>query len=326
MNKRNIIITVLFLLSGFFMYAQSVQVEASLDTNSIIIGDQRILSLKVTVPKKSTVVFPKYLDTIMKNIEILNISKIDTIPTDQNTTVFNQKYTITSFDSGSYYLKLGPIKINGKDTMWSRPVFLYVNTLKVDTAKGIADIKKPYTIPLEWAEIWLWLRWIILILLGLGVLAIVVYYILSNRNRALFAPIELDPPHIVAFRDLEKLKEEHLYQDEKFKLYYSKLSDIARTYIERRYEFLAMESTSDEILARLKQLESIDSESFEKIRRVLLTADLAKFAKLEPVTDENELNIKRVFDFVDKTKKIETPVAEVKPTEETETKEPFNKI
>ena len=287
---------------GFNARSQSIEIETSLDTTSMLIGDQVNFLLKVTVPKNQSVVFPAYNDTIIGKVEIISKSNIDTILSDASKTILQQKLLVTSFDSGSYALTAGPFIINKLDTMWARPVDLMVNTLQVDTAKGIIDIKSPYDVPLEWAEVWMWLKWV---LLGLLVVAAILgYYIWRQKNKPAAMTIELpkEAPHIIAWRELDKLKEEKLWQKEKYKLYYSRLSDILRTYIEQRYRFPAMEYTSEEILSKFKVLGVIDGESFEKAKQVLMISDLAKFAKYEPQVDENEMCMNNVFDFVSKTK------------------------
>lgn len=283
-------------------FAQSMQIETKLDTTKMILGDQTNLWIKVTLGKGQNIKFPTFADTIVDKVEVIDRSSIDTIMSDASKTVMQQKLILTSFDSGSYAITAGPFVLNGSDTIWARPVDLYVNTLVVDTAKAIIDIKSPYDVPLEWAEVWLWLRWVVL---GLVVLAGILGYLWWRRkNRPDMPEIELpkEPPHVIAWRELDKLKEEKLWQREKYKLYYSRLSDILRTYIEHQYGFPAMEYTSDEIIGKFKILGIIDGESFEKARQVLVISDLAKFAKYEPQADENELSFTNVMDFVSRTK------------------------
>ena len=54
-----------------------------------------------------------------------------------------------------------------------------------------------------------------------------------------------------------------------------------RTYFEKRYHILAVESTTDEIL-RLLRGHEMDSGLLKKIAETLESADLAKFAKWKP--------------------------------------------
>jgi len=316
--KRKLIIGLLF-LGILNANAQSLSIETSLDSNKLIIGDQTLLILKVTVPKgRKEVVFPRYTDTLQKNVEVVQRSKIDTISSDDKVMVLQQKYTITSFDSGSYVLKVGPFIIDGKDSMFANPISLYVNTLKVDTAKDVKDIKAPYTAPIEWAEVWPWLRWLIL---GLFIIAILVYFLWKFFNKDVDATTakELEPAHTIAFRELERLKQDDLVQKGSLKEYHSRLSDIVRAYIEQRFAINALELTTDELLDIFRNSEFINAELFGQLKQLLTIADLAKFAKYEPIENENMMSYKYAYEFVNKTiTVVENTVIE---TEQTESKE-----
>ncbi len=285
--------------------AQSLKFETSLDTNTITIGDTVSLFIKITQPFEYKLSLPDYKDTIVTGVEVLEKLKLDTL--NQNATSYTllQRYIVSSYDSGAYNISVGPLKIekNGLiDTMWSEKILLNVNTIPIDTAKGIADVKLPYDTPLTFKEILPWLLWglLALILIGGG---LYFYFKYSEKNRQKhFVHIPKELPHIIAYRELDKLKEEKLWQKEKYKLFYSRLTEIIRIYIENRYTFPAMEQTSDEILSIFDKSQYIDGESFEKLKQILYTADVAKFAKAEPLPEENEMSFTNAYDFISRTK------------------------
>ena len=291
----------LIIACAFTTFSQSLSIETSLDSNKLLIGDQTLLIVKVTVPKsKSEVVFPKYSDTLQKGVEVVNRSKIDTIVNDAQKYILQQKLTVTSFDSGSYTIKLGPFLINGKDSMFANPIALYVNTLKVDTAKDVKDIKAPLKAPLEWAEIWPWLRWFIL---GWFIIAIIAYSLwryFSKKDNYKSVKI-IVPPHTIAFRELERLKIENLIENGLVKEYHSRVSDIIRAYIEERFSVKAMELTSDEVLDIFRHSDIVSGELFAQLKQLLKVADLAKFAKYIPVDNENEMSLTNAYSFVNET-------------------------
>jgi len=316
---KKILFLSLFITSIISAFSQSLSIETALDSNKLLIGDQTFLTIKVTVPRnKSEIIFPKFADTLLKNVEIVDRTKIDTLSKDDRSYVLQQKYTITSFDSGSYVLKVGPFIINGKDSMFANPISLYVNTLKVDSAKDVKDIKAPLKAPLEWAEIWPWLRWF---LLGLIIIGIMVYFLWKyfDKKDNYESVRIMEPPHTIAFRELERLKDEQLLENGLVKEYHSRVSDIIRAYIETRFEINALELTSDEVLEIFRNTEIVNSGLFNQLKQLLQVADLAKFAKYIPVESENELSLKNAYSFVNDTMAIiEKPIVE----EEQKTEEP----
>jgi hypothetical protein len=87
-------------------------------------------------------------------------------------------------------------------------------------------------------------------------------------------------------------------------LYHSRLTDILREYIENRFKIQAMEQTTDEILFGFRNA-AVDEESKHKLKQVLSLADLVKFAKEQPLPNENESSLSNVYDFIHGTKREE---------------------
>ncbi len=105
--------------------------------------------------------------------------------------------------------------------------------------------------------------------------------ILRRRRKKLEDLESLKPPHERARLELDRLLEKHFLEDKKIKEFYSELADILRRYLERRMKIEAFESTTVEILERLKR-RGCDPVAARKIRDVLENSDLVKFAKFIP--------------------------------------------
>lgn len=69
------------------------------------------------------------------------------------------------------------------------------------------------------------------------------------------------------------------------KLYYDRISDAAREHLGARYGFEGLESTTDEILGRLRRLPS-PNFPLADVERLLGECDLVKFANLVPTSEE----------------------------------------
>ena len=128
----------------------------------------------------------------------------------------------------------------------------------------------------------------------------------KKNKREVSIYVSPDPAHVVAFRELEKLKDEKLWQKGEIKKYYTRLTEILRQYLEKRYGVYSMEMTTSETLESLVNTGFRKDESYTMLRSVLTGADLVKFAKYKPEPSENELNFEYSWDFVSSTKEEET--------------------
>ncbi len=122
-----------------------------------------------------------------------------------------------------------------------------------------------------------------ILFLALGFLAW--RYWQQRKNRQLKPIIQeiSQPPHIVAERLLAELRAKQLWQNGKTKEFYSELSRILRGYLEDQFKMPALETTTDELMELLKK-RHFSGDVLEKIQDLLQTADLVKFAKVEPPT------------------------------------------
>ena len=303
-----ILIIILLLFAGK-TYSQ----RALLDTTIIQVGDQINLKLTIDINKGKSIIFPQFKDTLVGGIEVLQVFDIDTI---DNGATLEQKYLITSFEADSIFDIPALNILVDADTLKTNPLILKVDMphidstfiAQIDTTQmlRIRDIKAPIETPLTFAEFWHeWGTIILLSLLAIALVLFVIYYIKRKRaNMPIFvAPKPVIPPHITALKELEKLRERKLSQHGKIKKYYTELTDILRIYIEKRFQIPAIEYVSYQTLTALKN--TIEPEAHEKLKQILNTADMVKFAKGNPYEHENELNLKHAFAFVELTKPVE---------------------
>ena len=312
------LLSILF-LSLSLVNGQEIRIKTALEHDSIWLGDQIKLLIVVEQTAGTKVEFPQLRDSISK-IEILKRSKIDTSKLAGNQIQLKQTYLVTCFDSGAHYIPPFSFRFNSgvrTDSLKSNSLILFVKFPPVDFKKGPVDIKRPFTAPVTFKEIAPWLLGIIL----LGAIIFLVIYAISrrNKNRPLFQrpPKPKLPPHLIALQELDKLKDEQLWQQEKVKDYYTRLTDIIRVYIEDRFVMAAMEQTTPEILVGFKNLKAqIDAKSVLELKEILELADLVKFAKLTPLPDENFNMLTNAYQFVKETTSqsvLEVPAEPVKP-------------
>ncbi len=308
MMNRNINKILLALLLVFQMAAQAQQpvASASLDTNSMLIGDQVDFNLQLQLPQNTPFRWPVFADTLTADIEIVNRGTVDTTRMANGMLRIDQKLTITAFDSGYYVIPPIGFAVGAElDTMAeTEPFLLTVFTVAVDTEQAIKPIKGPIGAPLTFAEMF---PWILLVLALLLITAGLIYF---NKKRKKKEPIVLArpkpkvPPHRWALEELEKLRNEKLWQKSLIKLYHSRLTDIVRQYLDDQFNIMAPEMTSQEIMQAAYYINFPD-KNLRELQQILELADLVKFAKYTPQPGEHTQSMQQAADFVKDT----TPVS-----------------
>jgi len=324
MKHRVLYIVLLVLLSGntYTLKAQKVTVKASIDSTHILIGDQLKVLLEIEKPKDLDIQFPQIADTFSSKLEVIKRSKIDTLKLDdKQREKLTQKVFITSFDSGMHQIPPFYFKMkDGKmlDSAATRALAFQVHGMKIDTTKGPVDIKRPYTAPVSLKEV---IPYIFGIILIAAILFFIFYYMKwKKKNVPLFSRPEkpAEPAHLIALRELDRIKAQKLWQQEKIKQYYSEVADTVRIYIQNRFDIPAMEFTSTETIGTFKQNKQlVDGVSIDQLQHILSLADLVKFAKYEPLPGDNNLTLNNAYFFVNQTKKEEMKAPE-KPAENLE--------
>jgi len=286
------------------VHAQSV--KAFTNERKIVIGDQVHLFLEVKPNAKSDKIQWAAMPDTIHGLEIVEKGKIDTV-VDGNTYSLKQRLLVTGFDSGKYYIPSFRFQItaNGQTTQYATDSLpIEVQTVAVDTSKAFKPIKEIIEVKFS---IWDYWKEILAAVVLLGFIAFLIVYFV--RNKGVKAPersTKLPPEkaHEKALRLLGELKEKQYMQQGKGKEYFTEMSDIVRTYLEERFGITAMEQTTDELLSLLKKQTDGKAE-LRKIRPelklILRTADLAKFAKANPLPDEYEASYAAALEVVRRT-------------------------
>lgn len=302
----------------------AIVVSASIDSTTLMLGDQTDLHLQVTHEATEQVQMPVFGEQLQDGIEIVDKTIVDTLKLSDGRVQLNQYLTLTSFKDSLFSIE--PIAIaSGEDTFWTEALALnIVQPFEVDTTLAITDIKD-----IEKAPIWWWgiFRWVLLALLvaGLGVAGYYLWKWYEKHHQPEEEPINPDllrPADEVALEKLDAIKEAKIWKDGKVKEYQTDLTDVVREYIGRRFDVQSTEKTSDETLRELKPIllngELINGDAslndgkalFTKLSKMLQLADLVKFAKWHTTPDENEQALTTAYEFVNSTRPTPDPSIE----------------
>ncbi len=287
-------------------------IETTITPDSIGIGDHFTYSITVEQDMVQVVGFPSFETGGDDKLELVEDPAIDTLEQDGRRIKLRKRFVLTSFQEGNYNLGRTAVLYLDKnitDTLYSKDSIRFtVNTFKIDsTSREIYDLKAQRNLPFKLAEITGYLKWGLIILLLIIAVIIGIMYLLAKQGRKLsdiFKPAPLPPPHVEAISALEELNNQKLWQNNKYKDYYTGITDILRRYISRRYSISAMEMTSDEIIEAIKSMD-LPSKNRMDLTSLLRDADLVKFAKATPDTEENESSYHKAYYFVEETKVVE---------------------
>jgi len=336
-NKKTSNVRYHFLLffSAFFFlcsFASFSQVKASIDSTSIKIGSQVTYKIQVEADTTSLVVFPEG-QTFMP-LEVIDSYKTDTI---KNKEKYNltREYALTQFDSGAYTIPRQKIIIGDK-TFFTDSLKVEVRNILVDSTKqGLYDIKPIIEVKKSASQ---WWKYLLIVLAAIGVVAGLLYWFLWRKKPLTEEEqIALLPPYDRAKIALKKLEDSSYLKQEEFKEYYSELTLIVRKYLDEKVYDHSMESTTDELVSRLRLLKEgnqidLSQETIKNIESILKRADLVKFAKSKPDVSLAELDRKTIDVEIDHVKEVlpeaseEEKLLDEKYREELEKKEKRKKI
>jgi hypothetical protein len=298
---RLILSILIFLYFPAFLLAQSISARAYTDKTDYEVGDHIYYTIEIS-HSRDLKVFKPALKEFVKDTEIIRTDE-PIVEEDQGVKKIFYRYILSKYDSADVVIPQIPIIYQlGNDTtslaVSTNSVSFTVRTLPVNTAAEIKDVKPPIVIPMD-------LITILLILLGiLLAVFIAIYFYKKNQKKKLRKAerkrIYVIPSHVKALTELRALEEKRLWQQGLVKEYHSSITEIIRRYFEDRFNILALESSTTEIMDQLTRV-VLAEDIYKIVRDFLNNADLVKFAKYKPLPSINEEMMRQAIDIVENT-------------------------
>jgi hypothetical protein len=208
-------------------------------------------------------------------------------------------YDLVTYEAGDHIVP-GPTvqyRVAGSDLQRvdAPDALIMVESLLGSDATDIRDVKPPADPPRDYRVLW----WAAGGLLGLATLGFLLHRLLNRPRRAAAPPPR--PAHEVALEGLTRLRAAGLLESGRHAEFFVRLSDVVRAYLEARFGLRAPEMTTEEFLQAAQHAKQLSTESRSLLAGFLTEADLVKFARHVPGTDDAERAHEAARRFVEST-------------------------
>jgi hypothetical protein len=279
---------VAFLFSFQNSDAQLPTVKTSVDKNNILIGQQINYRVQFSMPDNTYRLGWFSMPDSVGNFNVITRNKIDSSFSNGNLN-FSQDIILTSFDSGRQVIPPQTLSVSTLDgdstfNLFTDSIAINVTYSPTDSIMPFHDIKNI----IEVKKSFPWWAWA-LVALGIIILIIWILFLFKFFNKKKDVKIFESKlsPYDEAMQSLNDLEKEDLLQQNKFKEYHSRLSDIFKRYLSRKTNTYQLHLTTDELLIELKGFD-LSKEQISNFAGSLRLGNAVKFAQYIPPAYENE--------------------------------------
>ena len=283
------------------LYGQEPQAVLEADVTEVTVGDR--ISARITIEHSADETVEWATEVDLSPFEILEFAPTAArIAGDR--AVSEALLTLTVFELGEVEIPSLSFSVTDPTgaarSVTTDPFVIGVGSVGLDEGGDIRDVKGPRDIALALTSL---LPWVLALLLA----GLLVAWALRRRGAPTprarpSAPVR--PPHEIACAALDRLESVPLLESAQVKAFHIDVSQVLRAYIEARFGIDALEMTTGELVAALRQ-DGFGGPLLDDTRRFLDACDLVKFAKRRPGADESRALIPLARRFVDETRPVE---------------------
>ena len=291
--------------SSQMLLAQVPKIDAFLNNDLVLIGDQITLTIEAEYAPDINLVWPAINEKQFGQLEVVEFQDVDTVSQTSELIKVKQQIILTSFDEGTFQIppfnfQYSNANNNRKNMVRTPQLMATVQLPEIDEAGEIKANRDIIDVPITLKEMLPY--FLAAILLGILLFALRFWWKRRKKEEEIIYKAPPRPAHEVAFEKLKELKKAKTWQQGDVKAYYTELTDIVREYIEGRFDIQALELTSDEIMTAFKQSKDLEPQHFKALSDMFEIADLVKFAKAVPSLDKHIQLLKDANSFVWDTK------------------------
>ena len=276
-NRAHIIILFLSLFISSLTIAQSTA-KATVDRTTILVGEPIQLKIEATIPLSNSLRWP-VIDTI-PHFDLVTIGPVDSSQ-DAHFKTYRQQLTITSYDSGYWSIPAFKMQV-AKIKVKTDTIPINVTYSPADPNQPYHDIKDIIAVDPPSKNYLYWILGIVTLLF-----AVAAYFYLRKKKPVPVVQEKVSKlsPYEEAMQALDELSKQHPEEAIAVKNYFTKLNDVLRVYLKRRFGYSTLERTNEELILQLRN-SRLPREEFSKLAQALRMNDFIKFAKYTPSQDE----------------------------------------
>ena len=296
----------LILSTPITSFSQNLSIQGKLNRSEIKTGEQAVIDLTIRTNNLPQTQF--YLKEEAQKeapYTVIALVPVDTVDISSRIKEISAKLVLTSFDST--LITIPPIVAKTPtDSAETAPMGLKVIQPEVDSKhpSNFKDIKAPWDVSLSLKD-WLililssWIFWVVIAVLVGFYIAYRVFNYYQNKKANPTPQIQVRELSLIEKTEaaLLQLEQQQLIEQELFKEFYSELITIFKSYLNESYGWTTTEMTSNELMKQMSSAE-LSSSEHEMLRLVLTEADLSKFAKYTPSSDNTRLALSQIRQLV----------------------------
>ena len=307
MKKSHLLLYLgLILSTPITSFSQNLSIQGKLNRSEIKTGEQAVIDLTIRTNNLPQTKF--YLKEEAQKeapYTVIALVPVDTVDISSRIKEISAKLVLTSFDST--LITIPPIVAKTPtDSAETAPMGLKVIQPEVDSKhpSNFKDIKAPWDVSLSLKD-WLililssWIFWVVIAVLVGFYIAYRVFNYYQNKKANPTPQIQVRELSLIEKTEaaLLQLEQQQLIEQELFKEFYSELITIFKSYLNESYGWTTTEMTSNELMKQMSSAE-LSSSEHEMLRLVLTEADLSKFAKYTPSSDNTRLALSQIRQLV----------------------------
>lgn len=260
--------------------AQTGAIRTWASKNTVTVGDTLTYRVDVIAPDSAGVLFGAPVPQLgeFESLRHIIMPKQELA---EGMALWSEEHVVAVYSPGVH--SIPPVEVTVVDPdgkMWALigdTVRVAVKSVLMDGDQTLRDIKGLASKPASGLRPWM-------VLAGAGTALALVVWFWVRRRRRVPIPVEAGPtvpPDVAALRRLDALLNARLLEAEKFKAFYTELSDIVRDYVHGRHSLPAQEMTTTELAEGMERM-GLPYAFRSDTCLILDESDMVKFAKVRP--------------------------------------------